>query len=237
MTPLDTLTQQVSYDESGYGVAVNPRRLGVLALLAALGVGVGFGAGSMLADDDPERFDDAAPVAAASPSVPSNPEVELLDDPDTRPLKPNLSTHMEKIGIKPFQVRVEVPDDWKLYVPAAGEWRWYAPGQPNNTYFLRVHLVGSRYQAVPTALAERIQALDSATDVLDFEVESKSIDTFVANYVSKGYRRIAMESFLNLDGDANNTADVWIALVGRERDRLGMSDFLSKSRSSAEFVD
>jgi hypothetical protein len=230
VTPLDTLAQQVSYGEAGYGVAVNPRRLGVLVLLAALGVGAGYGLGAMLADDDPERFDDAAPVAATSPSVPSNPEVEVLDDPDTAALERGLPTHLEKIGFKPSVVRVPVPDDWILNNTTAGEWKWRDPVQPDdNTFFLRIRQVSNTFQEVSAALEERIGDLSGAESVSSFELESQSSDTFVASYVSLGYRRVAMESFVSTDG--NDQADLWIAVIGRERDRAGLSDLLAQVRA------
>lgn len=230
MTPLDTLAQQVSYDESGYGVAVNPRRLGVLALLAALGVGAGFGLGAMLDDDGPERFDDAAPVAASSPSVPSNPEVKVQEDPDSAPLETDLPTHLEKVGFKPSVVRVPVPDDWILNNTTAGEWKWRDPVQPaDNTFFLRIRQVSNTFQEVSAAVERRIDDLSGAESVSSFELESQSSDAFVANYVSLGYRRVAMESFVSTDG--NDQVDLYIAVIGRERDRAGLADLLAEVKA------
>jgi hypothetical protein len=230
VTPIDTLAQEVSYGEAGYGIAVNRRRLGVLALLAALGVGAGFGAGALLTEDEPSRMDDAAPVAASSPSMPSNPEVEVLDDPATAALEPNLPTHLEKIGIKPSVVRVPVPDGWILNNTTAGEWKWRDPDQPeSNTFFLRIRQVSNTFQEVSSAVAERVGDLSGAESVSDFDLESQSSDTFVANYVSLGYRRVAMESFVSTD--PNDQADLWIAVIGRERDRTGLSDLLAQVRA------
>lgn len=229
VTPVDTLAQRLSHREAGYGVAVNPRRLLVLALLVVLGVAGGFGLGALVAEDQPRRIDDAAPVAASSPSIPSNPEIEVLDDPDTPALKPNLPTHLEKIGTEPFLVRVPVPDDWIRSNPASGEWKWREPDQPDNTYFLRVRQVSNSFQEVSAALAERISDLSGAESVSDFELESQSSDTFVVSYVSDGYRHVAVESFVSTD--ANDQADLWIAVIGRERDRTGLSDLLAEVKA------
>jgi len=220
----------VSYGEAGYGIAVNPRRLGALALLAALGAACGFGLAELLADDEPSRIDDAAPVAASAPSIPSNPEVEVLDDPDTAALEPNLPTHLEKIGIKPSVVRVPVPDDWIRNNDTPGEWKWRDPVQPeSNTYFVRIRQVSNSFQEVSAALTERISKLSGAESVSDFELESQSSDTFVANYVSLGYRRVAVESFVSTD--SNDQADLWIAVIGRERDRTGLADLLAQIKA------
>ena len=198
-------------------------------LLAVLGVGAGFGSAAVMSDDEPSTIDDAAPVLASSPSVPSNPEVEVLDDPDTSPLEPNQPTHLEKIGVKPFVVRVPVPDRWIRNNSTAGEWKWTEPGQPvYNTFFLRVRLVSNSFQAVPSALEERIEDLSGAESVSGFDLESRSDDTFVASYVSGGYRRVSMETFTSTDTD--DLADVWIAVIGRERDRVGLTDLLAQVR-------
>lgn len=223
----------MSYGEAGYGVAVDRRRLGVLALLAVVGVAAGFGLGALLADDTPIGIDHTAPVAASSPSIPSNPEIEVLDDPDTPALEPSLPTHLEKIGIKPFLVRVPVPDGWRRSNPTPGEWKWRDPDQPDsNTFFLRVRQVSNNFQAVPAALAERIAALSGAESVSGFELESRSSDTFVAGYVSTGYRHVAIESFVSTDSD--ELADLWIAVIGRERDRTGLSDLLAQVKAGVK---
>lgn len=220
----------MSYGEAGYGVAVNPRRLLVLALLAALGVAGGFALGVLLEDDEPSRIDDTAPVAASSPSVPGNPEVEVLDDPDTPALEPSLPTHLEKIGIKPSVVRVPVPDGWLLNNTTAGEWKWRDPRQPeSNSFFVRIRQVSNTFQEVTAAVEERVGDLSGAESVSSFELETQTSDTFVASYVSLGYRRVAMESFVSTD--SNDQADLWIAVIGRERDRTGLADLLAQIKA------
>ncbi len=214
---------------------MNPRRLGTLGLLAVLGVAAGFGLRALQdGDDGPSRFQDAAPVVATSPAMPSLPEVEVLDDPDTPALAPNLPTHMEKIGVKPFRVQVPVPNGWNRTNFTSGEWKWYAPEEPDNSYFVRVRDISNTFQAVPSALEERIADLRSAESVSDFELESRSDDTFVASYVSGGYRRVSWETFLAVNGEQ---ANLWIAVIGRERDRVGLSDLLTRIKEGVVVAD
>ncbi len=100
---------------------------------------------------------------------------------------------------------------------------------------MRVRLVSNNFQAISSALEERIENLSGAEGVADFDLESESNDTFVANYVSEGYRRVAMETFVSTNPD--DLADVWIAVVGRERDRDGLIDLLARIRDGVSAVD
>ena len=80
-------------------------------------------------------------------------------------------------------------------------------------------------------LDARINALDGAEGVKDFVLETKSADGFIANYVSEGHRRVAMEMYVaRPDSDV---AFAWIALVGREVDRAGMTDLLGRIGGAA----
>ena len=51
--------------------------------------------------------------------------------------------------------------------------------------------MGNQNQPVDRMLESRIEALDGAEGVKDFQLESQSDDGFVANYVSEGHRRAA----------------------------------------------
>lgn len=211
------------------------RRLGLLVLVAALGVGAGYSVAALVEDDSPQRIDTAAPVLASKPSVPSTPKVKVLEDPDEPPLEANLTTRPEKIGERPFEVRVPVPNGWVRSNPAPGQWRWYPPpGDDRNTYFIRITQIKINFQAVPVALAQRIRALETADSVQEFDLESSTDDTFVASYVSEGYRRITWETFLSTDGD--EVAELSIAVIGRERDRDGLAALLPRLKAGVSAV-
>lgn len=198
------------------------RGLAVAVLLAAVGAAGGVGIARWTADE-PNRLDESTPVAASSPSVPTNPPVEVLPDPSTPALATDLPTHRETVGQAPFSLSLPVPDGWSRSNSRPGVWTWMVPTNPDRTYLLRVTLP-SGFSTIPTALADRIAALDGATGIEEFEVESQTADGFVASYVLDGYRRVTMERFLSLDG--SQTVYTSIALIGREVDRAGMTALL-----------
>ncbi len=209
---------------------MDARALGVAALLAALGAGGGY----LLADglqDPPTTIDVAAPVPGESPSYPSDPEVEVLPDPGYPPLAPALPLHRERLGTAAFGVRVPVPDGWVRTDSDLVEAKWRPSLEVQNTYILRVKIVSGQRQTIEQALRERIEAVAADPLVEEFVLETETDDTFVASYVIGGYRRVAMERYLSLDG--SEAAFATIVIVGRERDRGGMADLLARMTQGA----
>ncbi|MFA6575754.1 MAG: hypothetical protein WCS84_10075 [Nocardioides sp.] len=203
------------------------RALGVAALLAVAGAAGGY----LLADrlePAPEPIRVAAPVAGESPSYPSDPEVEVLPDPATPPLAPAIPLREARIGSRSFGVSVPVPDGWLRNNDDLVQARWKPPGSPLNTYFLRVKIVSGLHLTVEQALAQRLAELESV--VVEWELESRTEDTFVASYVNDSYRRLAMERYLSL---GSTGAYVTIVVIGRLSDRLGMADLLERVTDGA----
>lgn len=202
------------------------RTLGVALVLAVAGAAGGYGVGAFRTDE-PVTISMALPVPAEDPSYPSDPVSVVRPDRTFPTLERNLDYHKVSLGTDEFPLDVRVPRDWIGTNPTPGEWRWYPPPGPDNTentYFLRVRNVANNYRTVPAALDARIEDLAGAAGVSEFDVESRSADTFVATYVSEGYRRVAMERFTTNGGSGN--AYAWIAVVGREQDRDGLSSLL-----------
>lgn len=208
----------------GLGVASACVLAGLLAG-AAVGAGVG-----LLADREPGSLDGSRPAAAVSPSFPTDPPVEILPDPLTPPLAPDLPSHKEKIGQAPFGLTVPVPDGWTRSNPKAGEWRWFVDGHPGNTYVLRI-VLPSGYATIENSRDARIAALDGATGIQEFTLEEEYADGFVATYVLDGHRRLTMEKFISADDSP--TVYATIALIGREVDRAGMADLLDSVATGA----
>ena len=205
--------------------------VGLVAVLVA-----GAATGGYLLRPSEERqvstYDGPSPVAAVSPSIPFEPP-EVLPDSDFPALLPGVELHRTAVGDKPFDLRLQVPTGWPRTIPQAGEWRWYPPpGDVLNTYFLRVRLIANQYQPIPALLEARIDALDGAESVKDFVLESRTDASFVADYVSDDYRRVAMEMYLPQPG--TDVAFAWIALVGREADRAGMVDLMDRIADSLQ---
>ena len=209
-------------------------RVWAVGLVVVLVAGAATSGYLIRTNDEPEvtTYDGPSPVAAASPSYPVEP-LDLLPDPPLAALQPGVELHQIRVGDKPFDLGLQVPVDWARTVPAPSEWRWYPPpGDVLNTYFLRVRLVANQYQPIATMLEARINALDGAEGVKDFVLESRIANGFVADYVSEGHRRVAMEMYVaRPDSDV---AFAWIALVGREVDRAGMADLLARIGGAAQ---
>ena len=208
------------------------RGLVVVVLLAVAGAGGGIAAARLTADE-PGTLTDASPVSAASPSVPTDPPVEVLPNPRTPPLDPEIATHRETIGQVPFRLSLPVPNGWARSNSRPGVWTWLVVDNPDNTYLLRASLP-SGYITIGAALEDRIAALDGASGIREFTVESKKADMFTATYVLDGYRRLTMERYLSLDGTQTVYANV--ALIGREEDREGMVALLDRVTAGAEKV-
>lgn len=198
------------------------RALGAAAALAVAGAVGGYLVVDAL-DTPPDQIRAAAPVPGESPSYPSDPVVRVLPDPATPALEPALPLHDARIGSAAFGVTVPVPDGWERTDDVFGQAKWGPPAAPLNTYLLRVKIVSSLHLTVEEALAQRVEALESV--VTDFELETRTDDTFVATYVNDSYRRLAMERYLSL---GTSGAYVTIVVVGRLGDRVGMADLLER---------
>ncbi|WP_182524945.1 hypothetical protein [Nocardioides dongkuii] len=200
--------------------------------LALVGLAAGYGVGA-LRGGEPGTIPVAAPLPAASPAYPRDPEVTVRPDPDFPTLERNLPVRPVRLGEPPFDLRLLVPRGWIRSDATMGASQWYPPPGPDlteNTYFLRVRFVASLFTGVEEARDARIEALGSASGISELDVESRSADTFVATYVSEGYRRVTMERFVT-DGRSGN-AFASIAVIGREEDRDGLTSLLEAVTST-----
>ncbi|MBC9732582.1 hypothetical protein [Nocardioides marmotae] len=200
----------------------------VLAAVVACAAVLGVAGGAVLAgalEEEPRTVASAVPLPAVSPSYPVDPPLPVKADPDTPGLKTGVRLQRAQVGIPPFGLRLPVPAGWRRSDSLLGEWKWFPPGQPDkNAYFLRVRLV-TGFQTREAALRERLSALSGASDVQELVIETQDEDGFTATYVTDDHRRVAMERFLSFDG---RTAYATVAVVGRERDLLGMADLVER---------
>lgn len=214
------------------------RTVAGLALVALLGLGVGWGVGE--ARESAPVAVDLTPLPASGPAYPRDKRVVVEPDPDFPALARNLPSHREKVGTGPFALSVDIPDGWQRSLKSFGEWGWYPPpGVPTpsnpatyNTYFMRIRLVGNLHQSITEAMDQRIANLRKATGVANFDVEVRTADTFQATYVTDRHLRVTIERFIDSDREPG-VAYATIAVVGRQVDRDGMINLLENVTDSA----
>ncbi|MEP9363217.1 hypothetical protein ABLE68_09650 [Nocardioides sp. CN2-186] len=205
------------------------RWTGLVLALALVAAVVGYGVG-VLRRSEPTTFT-AGPVVAVSPSYPAAP-VPVLPDPDFPALQPGLPLHPAVVGTPPFDFHLPIPRGWVRTNPTTSEWHWHAPPEfVPNTYFIRVKLLGNSYVTVSNATDQRITALENAGDVADLHIDSRDADGFTSTYVAGGHRRVDLERFIGSPDSELVYAS--IAVIGRERDRAGLEDLLTRLAAEA----
>ncbi len=212
---------------------MSTRVLGVLLALALLGVAAGYaGQRALDADDSPASFA-ALPVPASSPSYPVN-EYDVLPDPGVAPLPTDVALRRMTLREGGERVSVAAPGSWRrVAVEPGAAWNFSRADYPVNTYLLRVTLLGGQRISTSVAATARLAALRAAERDGNMEavtVETQDEDGFVATYLQDGYRRVLMERYSTL-GDS--TAQLAVAVTGREVDRTGMADLLERVLASA----
>lgn len=211
------------------------RGAGALLALAIVGAGGGYAAGHLL--HPPATSTGAAePLAAVSPSTPQDPKLRVLPDPDVPALLPGLPLTDAVLGTKQSGLHVLVPRGWVRGGDAIDvESIWAVPGNPINTYGLRVEIVASQHLTILATRDARVAALKSVTE--DFKLESQTPDSMIASYVKDDYRRLTFHRWVTFQdpdpGHGQGQAYVEIAVTGRFVDRLGMQDLIDRVADSA----
>src|SRR4051794_5222536 len=212
------------------------RALGVAAVLLCVGVAGGYAVAAH-STDEPSTSHGLEPVPAVSPAVPTPPEREVLPDPDTDPLEPDLpSSPVDlRIGPRAAGVTVDIPDGWTSNrITDTNMWNFVKPGNPLNTYTLRVAIVRGQNVSISAAKEGRIAALEEAEangGLEDFEITAQTGDTFEATYLDGGYLRVTMEKWVSFD-DTHAYAEA--AVTGRTVDEEGLRDLLSRTIDSMQ---
>lgn len=207
------------------------RVLGLVLVLLAVGVGAGY----VVADatrPDPVAVDRPIPVPAESPAHPTPPAVEVLPDPDTPALEPNVPTERVRLRTDDHVLFVNQPTGWRRH-RLGNDWHWAVKENPVNTYKLRVGITKGLNASVTVAKVARIAAFEDAVangDLSDFALESQTDDTLIATYVADGYLRVTMERWVSF-GDSNIAYAV-VAVSGRSVDRTGLLDLLERTTAS-----
>jgi hypothetical protein len=113
-------------------------------------------------------------------------------------------------------------------------WNFVKPGNPLNTYTLRINIVRGQNVSIAAAKAGRIAALQDAEDngdIDDFETTANTSDAFEASYIDDGYLRLTMEKWVSFDG---SHAYAEAAVTGRTVDEEGLRDLLTRTVDSMQ---
>lgn len=203
--------------------AVNWRGTALLALLALIGAAAGFGA-SMVVAENPSATGAAAPLPAASPSLPIDPVPDILPDPTTPALPTGLAMVDQSVGSGAFRMTLPVPKDWDFFENSLNEWQWRPPDQPDFGYVLRVEQVLSNRRSIDWTLDRRIDELRE--DESNVEILGQTADSLHFSYVTSNHLRHGYLRWKDLTGSDN--AQVEIAVTGREVDDAGMAELIAR---------
>lgn len=194
---------------------MNGRGVAAAVLLLVAGLLGGYAAAYAFAPGP--QVDGASDPVVASPSVPVDPRPTLTAQPAVPALGTDLPMRQARLGNGGFQLVHPVPAGWARITSSTNEAKWKKPGNPADTYILRVEQVASRDDTVGEMLDDRMDELRD--DKAGFTVQERTANTLEFTYVSDGYLR---HGFLVwLDVRATGFADVEIAVTGREIDAPG----------------
>ena len=199
----------------------------MLALLLALGVGGGFGASWSLGEQ-PQGEGAAAPVSAASPSLPVDPVPELLPDPAFAALEPGIELVRQRVGIGDFGLSLLRPAGWRFSPNSLTEWQWRPPDFQSFGFYMRVEQVISNRRSIDWTLDRRIDEL--VEDEAAVKVRSRTANSLHYTYITSNHLRHGFLTWLDLTGSDN--AQVEIAVTGRTADVSGMSDLIDRVAES-----
>ncbi len=199
----------------------------VLALLLALGVGGGFGASWSLGER-PQGEGPAAPVSAASPSLPVDPVPALLPDPDFAPLEPGVDLARQRVGVGGFGLSLLRPAGWRFSPNSLTEWQWRPPDFQSFGYYMRVEQVISNRRSIDWTLDRRIDEL--VEDESAVTIRSRTDNSLHYTYITNNHLRHGFLTWLDLTGSDN--AQVEIAVTGRTSDVSGMAELIARVADS-----
>lgn len=199
----------------------------MLALLLALGVGGGFGASWSLGER-PRGEGAAAPVSAASPSLPVDPVPELLTDPDFAPLAPGIELVRQRVGIGDFGLSLQRPAGWRFSPNSLTEWQWRPSDFQSFGYYMRVEQVISNRRSISWTLERRIDEL--VEDEAAVTIRSRTANSLHYTYITSNHLRHGFLTWLDLTGSDN--AQVEIAVTGRTADVSGMAELVGRVAES-----
>ena len=102
--------------------------------------------------------------------MPTPAEQTYLPDPAADPLAPDLPSSPGDLRVsrRGIGVTVDIPDGWQQnQVAETNMWNFVKPGNPFNTYLLRVTMLRGQNVSISVAKAGRIAALEESDSKRD----------------------------------------------------------------------
>lgn len=198
---------------------------GLVALVALLAAGIvgGFVTAAQL-ESTPSTTGAPEPVTAQDPQFPIEPVLPVKDDPPQPALKLDLPMRLVSVGSPPDRVVFPAPRGWSQLGKLSNEVKYKQPGNPTNTYVLRVEQVTSDHEQIPAMVKQRLA--DLRRDETQVKRRFYSYDQLEVSYVHDNYRRFALYTWI--DVRRSGQAEVEIAVTGRQKDLPGMRDLMTK---------
>lgn len=206
------------------------RVLGVVVVLAGLGIGAGFALGTVMADS-PATAGVPAPVPASSPSAPVEPARPYAPDVDYPPLATDLAYDPQSVGQGAFTWGYGAPRGWVPTTVGPLEVTWGPTTAPPGTYGMRVKVVNER--KTPAAMVEQ-KIMDLADAVDDVIVLGKTTDSLAITYRTGG-DRLRYNTFRWFTQSGESAAEFEVSVSGRARDLDGLGDLLDQIAASVRF--
>jgi hypothetical protein len=229
---------------------VRARVLGVLLLVAVVGVGGGLVAGwgvGQLGQSQAAAGGTASPLPASSPSVPVDPPPTVApyaDDIDYPPLQPGLTLARQPMGNSVQAWVVPYPKGWQAFtVPGEvevprkerstyDELRFRPPDEPiQGGYSLRVKTVNDHVTPA-TMVAERIRLVTKAYGADD--VDYSRTEDSVRFVFRDGNNRLRYNYFQWFAGPDSSEASLEMSVAGRTADEPGLDALFATFASSLQ---
>lgn len=195
--------------------------VGVLLGGALLGALAGYALWSA-GHQAPDAGTPARPLTAVSPSVPTDPPIVIVADPDEyAPLGTDLSFVRQRVGAGTDRWTYDVPRDWEPADQTQGGIRWTLPGNPDFTYSMRVAVINTL--PITAAQAARNRVVNVRT-LEGYDQLSLTDQSLVFTYVTDQHLRYQHSYWLTEPGSARTAFEVTVS--GRMGDRSGLDALL-----------
>lgn len=191
--------------------------------LLAVGIVGGFATAAVL-QSSPVTSGAPEPVTAADPSFPVIPPPPLRADPPQPRLATGLPLRKVAVGTDNYRFSFPAPRGWSRLETSSNEVKYKKPGNPSNTFILRVEQVITQHEQIPDILAARIE--DLKRDEEDYTEIRRAYDTLEFSYVHDGYRRFGIITWMDING--TEQAEAEIAVTGRRVDVPGMRELMDR---------